>query len=175
MYFSCQENLANDPQVESRLYFGTQDGYSYVAEFQKSTGGSFNGMVLAKIDSNSTDVHVWQITAIGTQTSSWFEIRATQDADGGVNELDLSFATNEESTTGLGCGVRFRSRGDYAFSQGYFADNNCGAVAQTSSCVLASDLTAFESGSGESTPSTVSHNPIIIPSYSSCITIVASL
>ena len=150
MYFQCQEDLSEGGTGGARLYFGQRDGTSYVAEIQQSENGH-NGAVLAIATLNATEVHVWTITSMSSSVSSLMQIKATSSATGSADEfqrLELSFATNEEQTTGLGCGVQFISSGGAVSASGIFADRDCATQAlsnppngsQASVCVSASDL-----------------------------------
>jgi hypothetical protein len=69
-----------------------------------------NGAVLGRINDNATDVHVWVITSMSSTVSSYFEIKANTD----TATLEVSFATNEQGTTGIGCGIQLRSMGSYS-------------------------------------------------------------
>ena len=41
--------------------------------------------------------------------------------------LQVAFSSNEERTTGIGCGIRMRTTGEYAFVAGIISDENCTA------------------------------------------------
>merc|ERR1711998_603910 len=99
---------------------------------------------------DSSDVHIWQVTVghSGAQTSGFYEIQAIKNPDDATEELEVSFASNEEGTTGIGCGVRMRSGGDNIYTKGVFADRDCSQYYQSSFCATSSNLSPVESGSG---------------------------
>ena len=120
MWLQCQEDLKEG----SYIFFGRKEKYWYLAEVQESTGDEFNGAVLAKISDTSSEVHIWQITSMSATVSGWLEI--TADNAGETSILQLSFATNEVGTTGIGCGVQMISSEGKILLKGELADRSCG-------------------------------------------------
>jgi hypothetical protein len=108
-YFSCEEDMGAASGL--KVYFGVESNVSYIAEIQQSTDGGLNGAILARTTADAVgsttvlDTHILQITSIDSAVSSWMEIYA----DPGGDELELSFATNEQGTTGIGCGARLQA------------------------------------------------------------------
>lgn len=132
MQFSCEEQM-NGGSDGLRVFFGSAQDWTYIAEIQKATDPShFNGAVLAKINTNGNDVHVFQIGSSSSGTvSSIFEIVARPDDE----VLQVAFATNEVGTTGIGCGVSVNRLGNRMYVVGKFADSACETATTTEVCL----------------------------------------
>ena len=141
-HFSCEEDMNEGSSGGLRVYFGIKSNVSYIAEIQQDSSGGFNGAILAHTSADAVgstsvlDTHIVQITSMDASTSGWLEIYANPGGD----QLEVAFATNEQGTTGIGCGVRLKRVGARIFVEGKFADSNCPSTASTAVCVDADSL-----------------------------------
>ena len=141
-YLSCEEDMG-----ALKLFFGLVNNMSYIVEIQNSATG-LNGAVHSRTVADSNDptvakaTHIWTIGSLYSDAdySSWQEIYAEPNS----NMIEVSFATNEQGNTGIGCGVNLKSSAEYVYVEGKFADGNCGAVDVTKECADATTLTSVD-------------------------------
>ena len=80
--------------------------------------------------------------------SSWCHIKADRSNNGTVTrELQVSFASNEVGTTGVGCGMRLMGKSDKIFTNGKYHDGSqsraCSTEPTRSSCADGTSLTCY--------------------------------
>lgn len=115
MYFSCKEQL----NEFSSLAFGKEGEYFYLAELQKSGGQGPAIAVLSRAKLDGSYTEAWQIVGDTADDYSVLQIKAN-DAD---NSLELAAGGNS-SGLGVGCGIRFLSKGSAILSSGIFGSPN---------------------------------------------------
>jgi hypothetical protein len=162
-WFSCKEEITQSGGGTLTVLFGRKDGFSYLAQIQKS-GDEVNPtmFVLGKVDDASTKSEVWQVnltkpsvTDTAKQHSSWMYILGDKTnsnfemAVGGSGRLNDDQSA-EEPFSGVGCGVRLKANATLVYGTGVFHDagtaggndataQECGD-AEVTVCAGASDL-----------------------------------
>merc|ERR1712129_60212 len=125
-------------------------------------GGGQVGAVLAKVNLDASEVHVWQISLPPPRESpekvSIFEIKTQQSVEslleiayanneGDPDLIDTSFETATFSTHLVGCGVRLMSKGDRLSASGTFEDSRCSMESSSKDDGGSASSGCFESNS----------------------------
>lgn len=144
LHFQCQEILNSN----SRLYFGVNANWAYIAELQNGPNPLPTMAVLAKIKKDSSLVEIWQISSISATESAWYHIKAEKTDNGTVTkQLEVSFATNEVGTSSVGCGMRLMSKSNKIFAHGKYHDGSqnraCSTEPIRSTCADGTTLACY--------------------------------
>ena len=149
-WFSCKEELAQANGGKLTILFGRKDGFSYLAELQKSGDDTTPTMVvLGKVDDSSTKSEVWQVmlprpsvTDVSKQHSSWMYILGDKSSSNFEMAVGGSGRQNdaqsyEEPFSGVGCGVRLKANSTLVYGVGRFHDagTNGGNDANAQECI----------------------------------------
>lgn len=124
MYLSCFEiHRESDSAEDHRLLaFGTYDGIFSVAMVQKArTNAEMNGAIYANVHLDGSYARVWQVVSKSYTEASWMEIVANKTAD----TIRVKFASTEQATTGIGCGIELWAENELIAVDGIFADQDC--------------------------------------------------
>jgi len=149
-WFSCKEVLSQAGGGTLTILFGRKDGFSYLAELQKSADDNTPTMViLGKVDDASTKAEIWQIMlpkasitdpakqhsawlyVLGDKTNSNFELAA-----GGSGRQTTTIGETDSPFSGVGCGARVKATSSLVYGIGRFheAGNVDGRDATASEC-----------------------------------------
>lgn len=187
MHFSCAEKMNQEKGASNtadlRVYFGIKDSFAYIAEIQDpgAKGNGLIGAVLAKIKTDSSQVHVWTIGLTNDRKKvSLFEIQAKRDVlptnDTVVRELEVAFASTEEGTSSFGCGVHLQSKSGSIRVNGTFADRDCAKESKPTSQGGSMSSACFNGASLSSSSEGCSslNTPSFIMSHADCASYVQS-
>lgn len=169
-WFSCKEEMSQPGGGTLTVLFGRKDGFSYLAELQKSADDTTPTIiVLGKVDDASTKAEVWQVmltkssvTDTAKQHSAWLYILGDKTnanfemAAGGSGRQSSTAGDTDSPFSGVGCGARVKANASLVYGLGRFHEAGPGdgksaseqecTDAEVTVCASATDLAAKSAG-----------------------------